>query len=220
MGVFDKADEIDPGAGTERPALPAGWYPELMIEDTDMFESTNPKNKGKVYYKANLEVLVAANGAPVGTGGTFMVTVDGNKYDSHNVRDIGKVKDLLGKAWGLVEKSAINAKISKAELYATTVNKTMYRGHVVAARVSHREFEGKIFSEYEFHPVTVGSPKIFESARKGAAPAPAADAPPPVAAPAPAARVIPAGFAPHPSQEWADKGYVYELANPANVKQI
>lgn len=215
MGIYDRADQIDPGAGTQRPLLPEGWYPRLRIERHRTEESRNPQNRGAVFFKADLEVLTAANGAAEGVGGAFLTQVGGNKIRDYDDKGVGQVKSFFGAANGLIDKSAINARVTGAELAAAAINEYLYAGYEVAARVTHLRREGKdTLANFEFHPVTPGQATISGSRPAAPAQAPAMAAPPPVS------KTVPPGWARHPDPTSAAAGWIYEVANPATMRVL
>lgn len=204
--VYDRARNVDPGAGAIRPPLPEGFYPELMVEKIVSYDGKDPKKKGAHYFRADVEVLVDTPQCKAGVGGCYMEQVAGNQYEDHDIRALGSVKSFAGAINGLSDKTAINALATPEYLISLSkeLDGKLMAGAVFAARVTHTESKaGNTICKYECYPVlnADGTPKRV-AVKTNAAAAPAAPPPPP-------GPVIPAGWVENPRAP----GWYYNTAN-------
>lgn len=199
-----------------------GSYPELRLVKAEFFKSK--KTPFGRCFKAHWEVLGDVNGYQSGALIEYFSKLEFNKHESYDKEECARTKQLLGALFGYTSVADIdaNVKLSQHLLMVASEAQPM-TGTVVSGELGYKG----IFSKWTFAAVidpTTGKSKIVRGKVAGAAPvtapvtapAPAVFAPPPVAPPAPAAPAIPPGWAVHPQAPT----WLYELANPANMRQV
>jgi hypothetical protein len=227
--IYDRADTVNPTSGIKkRDLLPEGVYPEVMI--VDCREVVDKTNETKIYYAATVTVIdPGETGVKPGTEGDFFVQIQGSQFKSYDAEGMGCAKQFVGAAFGYESTTDINEHIKGATIAGTIAGDgTALSGHVVRLKVWHKKRPGKDpIGNYETKPVCVdgkvGQPKIVRGAQAPAAasaPVAAPPPPPPPAAPVAGGFVVPPGWALHTSPAHAALGWIYELANPANQRQL
>ena len=220
--LFNGADAGALSEGASGVDAPAGFYPELRLVKCK-FDSA--KASGNRYFKAVLEVLTEANGLAVGQTVEFFAQLEGNKHVSYNADAKARVMTFVGSLFGLAVTADINKFVNGALLQVVTDRDLQPEtGKVVSAIVTYKPGMTK-FPKWDFKPVLEnGQPKIVRgkdfSGAKPVADTPITNPVAPVSTtmPTPVAPVsaIPAGWLVHPN----DARFIYEAANPTNMKQV
>jgi hypothetical protein len=212
MGVYDKADDLDPGSARERLAnLPAGYYPRLKVIKCEGWQDqTSTKNH---YYKIEVEVVdPGATGAEVGRRGSLFCQIAGNSHD-YDISELAAVKLAIGCIFGYRSMDEIKAKIKGSTLEGARAGDGIsLAGKEFAAKIwikpNKKDPTAEGYQKFAAEPVG-GFAK--DGAAPGSAPPPPADGPPPP----PSESKIPAGWKVHPS----DSKWIYEVADKKNMRK-
>jgi hypothetical protein len=245
--LFGGVSSSDTGRGGV--LIPEGFYPELRLVKAEVFRQfgvTQPRTftcdveilvpiHGTMLRADNTRVPAEALAGQVGSGP--FEQLEGNQYPSYDKQGRARMMLFLGALFGYKTPAEVDANINVQTLSLVTGDLQPSTGTVFSARVTHKlTKKGKVIQSFsEIAPVfgadgkvkvvrgkgqqtpvegvdfkyTVGDPRSMFTAPVAAPPAPPA---PPAA---PAAPAIPPGWAVHP----ADARWLYELANPNNMRQ-
>jgi hypothetical protein len=204
--------------------VPAGTYPTLKLVKAEVFRMT--KGQKSRCFKAVCEVVAPANGKNVGDRVEMFKQLEHNKEDYYDKSERAQVMKLLGALFGYATPAEIDANINMKVLEAVTSSTQPMTGTLFTADVSYKKPES-IFAQWSCRPIagatTVSASSLVTStpiapSASGVQAAPAA--PPPPAASKPAQPAIPAGFALHTDPQYAAQGWIFEIANPNNQRQL
>lgn len=204
------AGDVARGPGEK---VPAGHYPQLRLVKCEVFRAQTGR-KARCF-KAVSEVVEAANGKEVGDRVEQFCQLEYNTHDYYDKDSRAQVLKFLGALYGYESVQDIDAHITSQTLEDVSGPRQPKTGTIYAADVSYKKPES-IFAKWQCRPVgSKANGASAASAVNGGSGASAVNGGSPLGA-TNGGPVLPPGWRVHP----IDPRFIFEEANPANMKQI